>query len=79
MIGTDPIHKAFKDVSGIIDVDGNGKLSAREMVKFYKDMDIDNDGQASTLEIEVWFKRNEYIICRPWRKEIIEMLKTHES
>jgi len=54
-------------------------LSAREMVKFYKDMDIDNDGQASTLEIEVWFKRNEYIICRPWRKEIIEMLKTHES
>ena len=67
IIGTDPKDKTFADVSSIIDTDKNGKLSKREIQKFYKAMDIDNDRIVSRLEMEVWYKRNEYIICRPWR------------
>ena len=71
MEGTNPTGKQFKDLWSILDTDGNKKLSMEEFKHFYGQMDLDKDTIVNRLEVGAWFKRNEYIICRPWRSQVI--------
>jgi len=42
-------------------------------------MDLDKDTTVNRTEVAAWFKRNEYIICRPFRSQVIKKLKEIET
>ena len=41
-------------------------------------MDLDRKDQVSLLEVAAWFKRNEFIICRPLRKRVKSVIEKRE-
>lgn len=43
--------------------------------KMYILLDLDKSGKTSSLELASVFKRNEYILCRPFRNEILNNLE----
>ena len=74
-MGTDPRGKTFGDMWDALDHDQNRGLSPAEFQKFYKMMNLDGNRMVSRDEVGAWFKRNEYVMCRPWRLDVINILK----
>ena len=62
----------------MLDSDLDGKMNLVEFQYFYRMMDFDKNGLVNKLEVVAWYKRNEYIICRPFRENVIDDLKVKE-
>jgi len=75
-MGTDPTGKQFKDLWSIVDTNKNDQVDIQELKIWYKLMDFDKSRYVSRLEVMAWFKRNMYIVCRPWREQIVSNFKT---
>ena len=73
--GTDPRGKVLKDLVQVLDEDYSQTLSKREFTHFFQMMDLDNDVDVNRLEVASWINRNVYIICRPFRTEILKDLE----
>lgn len=68
-LGTDPSGAKLFGIFGIL----GQKISNMSLI--YDMLDLDKDGKVSKLETSAWLKRNEYIVCRPFRNEILAGLK----
>ena len=63
----------------MLDTDLDGKMNLVEFTYFYRMMDFDKNGVVDKVEVVAWYKRNEYIICRPFRDDVVDDLKVKEK
>lgn len=77
-MGTDPRGKAFRDLWDVLDSDSTDTLNSVEFQTFYGMMNLDGNTKVTELEVDAWFTRNEYVVCRPWRYEAILALSERE-
>ena len=57
----------------------HGTLKEYEFIWFYAAMDRNRDGVIKRREAIRWYKRNEHLLCRPYRKDIVLHLRARES
>jgi Ca2+-binding EF-hand superfamily protein len=77
-IGTEPTGKKLQSLFELLDTDQNGQLNYKEFLAFWRMMDLDNSFTINPVEISAWFTRNQYLICRPHRKIVLERLNIAE-
>jgi len=59
----------------MLDDNNSDKMYLKNFANLYKDLDLDRDGSITPFEVGSYFTRNEYIICRPIREEVLTYLK----
>ena len=58
----------------LLDANEDNNLEYSEYQDIYKLMDFNTDERVSSLEIAAFFKKIEYPLCKPHRKEVLKEL-----
>jgi hypothetical protein len=58
-----------------LDKTGDGSLDSFEMFSMFSAWDMNKDFSVSADELMKWMIVNEYMICRPFEKEVSKLMK----
>lgn len=62
----------FKTLWETWDEDGDGYVTkAKEFKKMWRSMNLDTNPVVTIIEVEAYFNRNKYLVCRPFAADII--------